>query len=172
MESSIKAGEVADQLKHLMLEIHLSVGGTPREYIRFLRLWVGLYNEKRHKIRGELRHLAAGLAKLISASDTVDELSKKANHQRKELKVAQIAADSAMEQITKALAEATDRRKETEALKSELAENEVETQKRKSKIEGELESIMPILESAQQAVGQIKSENLNEIRSLKVCLMS
>ena len=40
--------------------------------------------------------------------------------------------------------------------------------RRKQEIEQELGSITPILEQAKQAVGLIKSDNLNEIRSLKM----
>jgi hypothetical protein len=46
----------------------------------------------------------------------------------------------------------------------DLAKNEQATQDRKSAIQQELASITPILESAKQAVGQIRSDHLNEIR--------
>jgi dynein heavy chain 2 len=42
----------------------------------------------------------------------------------------------------------------------------VKTQERKAEIESELSDIQPILDSAKLAVGQIKNEHLNEIRSL------
>ena len=46
-----------------------------------------------------------------------------------------------------------------------MAEN---TKKRKDAIEEELSEITPVLEKAKEAVGSIKSDNLNEIRSLKM----
>ena len=51
-------------------------------------------------------------------------------------------------------------------MKRTVADNEAKTQARKAEIEAELSEIQPILDSAKQAVGQIKNEHLNEIRSL------
>ena len=45
---------------------------------------------------------------------------------------------------------------------------EENTKKRKDAIEEELSEITPVLEKAKEAVGSIKSDNLNEIRSLKM----
>ena len=39
---------------------------------------------------------------------------------------------------------------------------------RKAQVEAELKHIEPVLEAARQAVGGIKKDNLNEIRSLKL----
>lgn len=143
-----------------------AVTATPREYITFLHTWCRLHEEKRQGLGTELSHLKAGLSKLQTAAKMVDELSKNASVQQKELQVAQIAADRAMEQITRALSDASERRKEVEDLKVDLAHNEHATQDRKAQIEAELATITPILESAKQAVGQIRSDHLNEIRSL------
>ena len=49
--------------------------------------------------------------------------------------VYQVAADSAMDQITSALSEASARKNETERLKQDLAVNEKATQSRKGDIE-------------------------------------
>ncbi|CAN0303534.1 unnamed protein product, partial [Ectocarpus sp. 12 AP-2014] len=115
-------------------------------------------------LREELGHLTAGLSKLEEASSTVDDLSKNAEKKKKELETAQVAADSAMEQIAMALSEASLRKGETERLKEDLAVNEKATQGRKGDIEQELSHIQPVLDSAKQAVGQIKSDHINEIR--------
>jgi len=64
------------------------------------------------------------------------------------------------------LAGASDRRNEVAEVKRTVADNEAKTQARKAEIEAELSEIQPILDSAKQAVGQIKNEHLNEIRSL------
>jgi dynein heavy chain 2 len=71
-----------------------------------------------------------------------------------------------MEEISKALGSATERRVEVNEVKKTVAENEEKTHARKSEIENELAEIQPILDSAKLAVGQIKPDHLNEIRSL------
>ncbi|CAM9131219.1 unnamed protein product, partial [Ectocarpus sp. 4 AP-2014] len=139
---------------------------TPKEYVSFLRSWFDMHESKKGSLREELGHLTAGLSKLEEASSTVDDLSKNAEKKKKELQTAQVAADSAMEQIATALSEASLRKGETERLKEDLAVNEKATQGRKGDIEQELSHIQPVLDSAKQAVGQIKSDHINEIRRM------
>ena len=45
---------------------------------------------------------------------------------------------------------------------------EIELNQRKEHIDTELADIQPLIESAKKAVGQIKSDNINEIRALKM----
>ena len=71
-----------------------------------------------------------------------------------------------MEEISKAISSSTERRNEVGEVKRTVAENEEKTMQRKKEIENELAEIQPILDSAKHAVGSIKSEHLNEIRSL------
>jgi dynein heavy chain 2 len=159
----------AEKTLALILSIHEScknMGATPREFIVLLRAWRSLYEHKNEALRREVTFLEAGLSKLEYARKTVDELSDAAIRQEKELREAQIAADRAMDQITRALSDATDRRREVEEVKKEVTIAEAETQTRKTDIEAELAQITPILESAQQAVGSMRSEHLNEIRTL------
>jgi dynein heavy chain 2 len=141
---------------------------TPLEYVSFLRTWVRLHAEKERSLQASMGRLSAGLGKLEEASATVDELRSSAARKQKELQAAQVAADHAMDQITTALSEATVRRGEVEVLKKDLAENKKETQERKGAIEQELGEIQPVLDAAKEAVGGITSDNLNEIRSLKM----
>ncbi|CAM9184751.1 unnamed protein product, partial [Discosporangium mesarthrocarpum] len=174
-----------EQLVGKIVEIHESctsrssdVGGveglsivssaTPMDYISFLRSWFAMHEAKKSSLQEELGHLTAGLGKLEEASATVDNLSKNAATKQKELQAAQVAADNAMEQITNALSEASMRKGEVERLREDLAVNEKATKGRKEDIEQELSSIQPVLDSAKHAVGQIKSDHINEIRSLKM----
>ncbi|KAF1791084.1 P-loop containing nucleoside triphosphate hydrolase [Phytophthora cactorum] len=137
-------------------------GATPREFICFLGTWRTLFEAK------EIRHLKSGLSKLEEASVTVDELSRNAVLKKKDLSAAQVSADEAMKEITNALDRAATNRREVEDLKKQLAKAETATNARKREIEQELSEITPILQTAMEAVGNIKSDNLNEIRSLKM----
>lgn len=161
----------ASELVEHMVTIHdssVSSGATPRDFINFLQSYEHLYRSKVGGVEGDMNHLSAGLSKLQEAADMVDELTRNAVHQRAQLKEKQTAADDAMNHITEALQLASDRRKEVQELTQKLNEAEKQTLGRKDAIEEELSSITPILEQAKQAVGSIKSDNLNEIRSLKM----
>lgn len=50
-------------------------------------------------------------------------------------------------------------------MQTSLARAEKETLSRKADVEVELSSITPMVEAAKEAVGSIKRENLDEIRS-------
>ncbi|KAF0686502.1 Aste57867_21689 [Aphanomyces stellatus] len=156
------------QMVHLIYESVRTLGATPREYIGFLQTWQDLYAEKSKQLVTDVKHLKSGLSKLEEASATVDELSKSAGIKKKELSAAQVSADEAMDEIKRALDRASSNRREVEDLKKQLAKAEEATNGRKREIEDELSEITPVLESAKQAVGNIKSDNINEIRSLKM----
>ncbi|KAL8004079.1 putative AAA+ ATPase domain, dynein heavy chain region D6 P-loop domain-containing protein [Plasmopara halstedii] len=143
-------------------------GATPRELICFLGTWNTLFEVKCKQIVQEIRHLKSGLSKLEEASLTVDELSRNAESKKKNLGAAQVSADEAMKEITNALDRAATNRREVEDLTKQLATAETATNARKREIEQELSEITPILQTAMEAVGNIKSDNLNEIRSLKM----
>ncbi len=158
-----------DELAEMVLAIHGSCvqhGANPKDYIIFLRTWYSLYLIKKEELQTNLKNLVAGLYKLDTAAEVVNDLRTNAVQQQKDLATAQKAADHAMEEITKALANSSDRRNEVIDVKKTVAENETATLVRKKDIESELSEIQPVLEEARTAVGSIRSEHLNEIRSL------
>eukprot|EP00981_Chlorochromonas_danica_P004240 scaffold857_cov152-Ochromonas_danica.AAC.23 len=161
---------VDDHLIEMLVSIHEScctmLNATPRDYVTFLKTWHGLCMSKKMELSRELSHLEAGLSKLDAAAEVVHDLRTNAVQQEKDLRIAQAAADRAMEEISKAISSSTDRRNEVGEVKRVVAENEQKTQERKQEIENELAEIQPILDSAKTAVGSIRSEHLNEIRSL------
>ena len=163
------ASSIDEELLEALLTIHKSASAaTPRGFMLFLENWTMLYKQMRRGIETKLQHLNAGLKKLEEASTAVDSLSNNAEVEQANLMRAQRGADSAMEMITKTLSEATSHRAEVRELQSEIKEKEEHTLRRQGDIKQELSSIQPVLEAAKAAVGQIKAEHLNEIRSLKM----
>lgn len=165
--------KVNDESDGLLLEMIQSIhsscipyGGTPKDYLTFLQSWLLLFSEKKVEVTNELNHLQAGLSKLESAAAIVNDLRTNAKQQEIDLRNAQAAADRAMDEISKALTGATERRREVGDIKHTVSLNEIETQKRKEAIEEELADIQPILDRAKEAVGGITPTHLNEIRSL------
>jgi dynein heavy chain 2 len=162
-------GMNGEALIEMIIAIHSScttLKASPRDYISFLNMWHSLFNMKRLELVRDVGHLEAGLGKLESAAVIVNDLRTNAAQQERDLKTAQAAADRAMEEISKALTNSTERRNEVADVKRTVAENEQKTRERKREIESELAEIQPVLDSAKQAVGSIKPEHLNEIRSL------
>ncbi len=62
---------------------------------------------------------------------------------------------------------AATQREEMKQIQGKLGEEEKVSMSRKAEVEAKLSKIQPILDEAKTAVGQIRSENLYEIRSLK-----
>ena len=145
-----------------------ATGATPLMYHGFLKCWRGLFSSQRAKLSERVEHLNGGLSKLREATAEVDKLSKTANEQRAMLTVKQEEADRAMENIQKAMEAAVSNRSEVETLQKKLATEEVKMADRKKQVEKELAEVQPVLEAARAAVGGIKSDNLNEIKSLKM----
>ena len=164
-----EGGESGERLIQMILTIHKSCdfqGASPKDYMCFISTWHSLCTLKKYELQQELKHLEAGLGKLDSAAEIVHDLRTNATQQKKDLVIAQQAADKAMDDISKAFDSARERKTEVEEVKRTVAENEELTQARKTEIEEELSSIQPVLESAKQAVGGIRPEHLTEIKSL------
>ena len=164
-------GDGGDLLRTCANEIHKSTSdwkSTPYDFVVFLKTFEHLYGKKHDGLRTEINHLKSGLSKLVEAAETVDKLSDEAREQQKQLKHKQDTADKAMDKITETLESASDRRREVEVLRADMVVEQKNTESKKADIEVELSDVKPILEEAKAAVGEIRSDNLNEIRSLKM----
>eukprot|EP00327_Prymnesium_parvum_P015469 CAMPEP_0113281722 /NCGR_PEP_ID=MMETSP0008_2-20120614/28451_1 /TAXON_ID=97485 /ORGANISM="Prymnesium parvum" /LENGTH=3313 /DNA_ID=CAMNT_0000132155 /DNA_START=19 /DNA_END=9960 /DNA_ORIENTATION=- /assembly_acc=CAM_ASM_000153 len=155
-------------LLHQKIQARGSEDAAPRKYVSFVNMWQKVFVAARQKLSKRVEHLRGGLDKLVEAGAEVDKLSKKAVEQRALLTTKQQEADKAMEQIQKSMERAVERRTEVEVLQKKLGKEEIEMNERKAQVEEELSHIQPVLEAARQAVGSIKSDNLNEIRMLKM----
>jgi len=160
------ADVVLDQLVH----IHNSMGrkGSPLKYVALLDNYNKVYEHHFSQINGNKKKLELGLTKLGEAEHTVAVLSKEASEKKILVTNAQIEADKALETITERMAVAGERTIETNQLSEKLAVEEVELTKKSSEITQTLSGIQPILDAAKAAVGGIKKDNLNEIRSLRM----
>ncbi|KAA0149393.1 hypothetical protein FNF29_05946 [Cafeteria roenbergensis] len=169
------AGDAAS-LGALMADVHQwcaerpaaeGVVASPRDFSAMMKGFKAVLLTQRANVRSEAQRLESGLGKLHEAERTVAELQAEAASQKADLKVKQSAADSAMQQITEALAKASDRRREVEVLTKHAEEAGAATAERKAEVESELGGITPVLEAAREAVGGIDSRTLTYLRNLK-----
>ena len=127
-----------------------------------------LWRKRRKALTKERTRLGTGLSKLSEAEVLVDKLRNEAEIQRKQLKAKQSEADAALSQITISMTQANESRKEVDNLSLRLKEEEKDLANRKGAIEEELASVQPVVDAARKAIGQIRSDHLSEIKSLKV----
>ncbi len=109
-----------------------------------LKTRYALYGSKKDEVSFELGHLQAGSNKLESAAAIVNDLRTNAVQQKHDLKIAQTAVDRAMDDITKALGTANERKIEVAEVKKVVATNEEKTIIRKREIEDGLSEIQPV----------------------------
>jgi dynein heavy chain 2 len=140
---------------------------NPRHYVRYVETYATLYKDKLQMLHSKQKRLQSGLSKLTEASQFVDKLSVEANKQKALLAEKQEDADRALKQITDSMVKQSEQKNEMLTLTASLKQEEGSIINRKSVIEKELSEVEPLLRSAKEAVGEIKSEHLSEIRALR-----
>ncbi|KAJ3309792.1 Cytoplasmic dynein 2 heavy chain 1 [Boothiomyces sp. JEL0838] len=153
-----------------LLAIHQSCvenGATSKHFVEYLAMYDQVYKSKKDTMQKKQNYLHGGLKKLQEAAAFVDKLSKDAKQQQKELAIKQSEADQALKQITESMIEASEQKKEMESLSETLREEESKMLVRKQAVEKELSEVEPVIRAAKAAVGEIRSESLSEIRSLR-----
>ncbi|KAF0030538.1 hypothetical protein F2P81_017269 [Scophthalmus maximus] len=181
----LPAGSGQGDLCRLFLMVHESCrehGATPSQYMAFLHAYTALYSRKQSQLTTRQQHLQvkyqlyykvhihkeAGVSKLNEAKALVDELKRRAAEQSALLKTKQQEADSALQEITTSMQNASDQKTEMERIKGKMAQEVSKIEERKAKIDDELKEVQPLVDEAKRAVGNIKPEALSEIRSLRM----
>ncbi|XP_068082912.1 cytoplasmic dynein 2 heavy chain 1 [Anabrus simplex] len=152
------------------LNIHENVPrelATPRRYIAFIHLYQHIYISKQSGILERRGRLQAGVAKLTEAREIVAKLKCEAAQQEEQLAEKQGKANAALQMITETMRSANTHKVEMESLKEQTEKENIQLIKRKKEIDEELSEIEPLIQEASAAVGNIKSESLSEIRSLR-----
>jgi dynein heavy chain 2 len=145
----------------------LDIGATPKHFMEFIKIYENVYKAKKGEMKKKQNYLNGGLNKLKEATAYVDKLSADAATQQKELSIKQSEADSALKQITESMVQAAEQKKEMVVLTDQLNVEETQIIARKKAVEAELAEVEPIITAAKSAVGEIRSESLSEIRSLR-----
>ncbi|CAG9772440.1 unnamed protein product [Ceutorhynchus assimilis] len=140
---------------------------TPSRYISLIKLYWNIYKDKEMTINAKIEKLEGGVSKLTTAKDLVSELKQKAAEQQEKLAEKQEKANAALDMISNTIKGANAHKEEMEVLKQKTENENVQLVKRKAEIEEELSEVEPLIQEARSAVGNIKTESLSEIRSLR-----
>ncbi|TNJ29708.1 Dynein heavy chain [Giardia muris] len=109
--------------------------------------------------------LSKGLEQLQKAQKEVDGLSQQITQRSKQVEESQLAANQALEEITKKMSDASNRKLSATELQRELALREKEILKDKEQADQELSHVLPVLQEATKAVQSIPADALTEIKS-------
>ena len=141
---------------------------TPAKFVCFVNTYESVYQKEKGKITDRTEKLSTGVSKLKEAREIVAKLKKEAAVQEEVLAEKQGEANQALQMITDTMKNANTQKSEMQGLKANTLKEEKTISERKKLIDEELKEIEPLIAEAKKAVGNIKSETLTEIRSLRV----
>ncbi|XP_017471893.1 PREDICTED: cytoplasmic dynein 2 heavy chain 1-like [Rhagoletis zephyria] len=140
---------------------------APKRYYQLIRSYYYIYLNFAKDINKRLEKLQHGVDKLAAAHNVVDTLKSNASQQEEALADKRRLANDALEMISATMRSANDQKTNMLELKKKAQESSEQLKERQKEIQQELAEVEPILAEASTAVGQIKSEALSEIRSLR-----
>ncbi|XP_071452948.1 cytoplasmic dynein 2 heavy chain 1 [Hetaerina americana] len=140
---------------------------TPWRYLSLIKTFQHIFAFKKENISSRQERLKAGVAKLTEARAVVDGLKAKAAAQKTILSEKQEKASEALQAIAETMRGANVHKGEMEALQEKMIKENKVLVERKAAIDSELSEVEPLVREASKAVGEIKSEALSEIRSLR-----
>lgn len=149
--------------------IHEAMGeaSTPRDVQVLIATFQHIMGTKSNSSKEKIERLEAGLAKLKEAEESVEGVKKDVASKKKSVEKMQKEADKALNEIQKSMQDSQEQRDEAATLQTTLKEEHKQIVLSREQVEAELGSIKPMMEAARDAVSSIRSEQLNEIRSLK-----
>ncbi|XP_067623203.1 cytoplasmic dynein 2 heavy chain 1-like [Eurosta solidaginis] len=145
----------------------LIIQQAPQRYYQLIRSYYYIYTNFAKDITKRLEKLQHGVDKLADAHNVVDTLKSNASQQEEALAEKRKLANDALEMISTTMRSANDQKTDMLELKKKAQESSEQLKERQKEIQQELAEVEPILAEASTAVGQIKSEALSEIRSLR-----
>ena len=143
----------------------VKIGATPLKYFHLLANYRKIYGLKINSQGDQSKRLESGLSKLSEAENLVEKLLNEVSKNKAELSQKQVEANNAMQDITSAMGTASERKIEVEELQKVLKVEEERIIRKKRDIDERLSDIMPEVEKAQKDVGELREDNLREIKS-------
>jgi dynein heavy chain 2, cytosolic len=141
--------------------------GSPKRNIQLIYAFNHIHKTLYAKHSQHFNKLKIGVDRLAATHSTVASLRKEAGTKELELGEKRQLADQALQMISVTMKNANNQKTDLLSLKAQTEESSQKLVVRKKAIEAELALVEPLLKEASAAVGQIKTEALSEIRSLR-----
>jgi len=139
---------------------------TPRHFLDFVAQYVNLYNEKREDLEEQQRHLNAGLEKLQTTFEQVQQLRSSLAQKTQELHEKGKEAEEKLQKMLAGQQEAEKRQAASLELQAVLEKQQKEVEVRRQVVLGDLAKAEPAVEEAKNSVSSIKRQHLTEIRAM------
>jgi dynein heavy chain len=138
---------------------------SPKHFLDFIGNYKAQIRSKRKDNEEMTHHLNGGLSKLIQAADEVSKLQQELAERTVQVEVKSRECELVLEQIAANTEDAVVKQEIAQAKEEELAEMTKKITIQKGEAEAGLASALPALESAAEALNNIKKDDITEIRS-------
>ncbi|XP_071957073.1 dynein axonemal heavy chain 5-like [Antedon mediterranea] len=139
---------------------------TPKSYLSFIDSFTQVYAEKLKAIGILANRMQTGLAKLVEATSSVNELSKELAVKEKELAVASKKADAVLAEVTVSAQAAEKVKAQVQKVKDKAQAIVDEIEADKAIATEKLEAAKPALKEADAALNTIKPTHISTVRKL------
>ncbi|KAI1853296.1 hypothetical protein JX266_002002 [Neoarthrinium moseri] len=139
---------------------------TPRHFLDFVAQFTKLYGQKREDLEEQQRHLNVGLEKIRDTAQEVDRMQHSLEKTRQELQAKEKLGREKMDQIISKSRQNEDDTRISEELKVKLAQQTKAIEERQRAVQEEIETALPAVASAREAVDNIKKQQLSEVRAM------
>jgi dynein heavy chain, axonemal len=174
--------EIKKELINHMSTVHLSMNKiseqyferfrrhvytTPKSYLSFINQYKQVYETRFKEINSRAVKIVGGLEKIEKASLGVEKLKIELKEKELKLSISQKETDELLKEISVKTASSEKKKNEVEKEKNKIGDDFEIVNKNKIKAEKELESAKPALIEADNALKNIKPNDINELRSMK-----
>uniref|UniRef100_A0A182NV76 Cytoplasmic dynein 2 heavy chain 1 n=1 Tax=Anopheles dirus TaxID=7168 RepID=A0A182NV76_9DIPT len=151
-----------------LIDVRLSEWSVcPLRRVHLIRAYFHLYGQEKTQKEQYKAKIQIGVDKLSETHRVVEQLKLVAQEKQQALAEKRKLANQSLEMISNTMSSANDKKTELLELQRQAQESSEKLIVRKQAIEEELSLVEPTLREASAAVGQIKTEALSEIRSLR-----
>lgn len=137
---------------------------TPKNYLDFANRYITLLEEKDHDILKLCQRLESGLKKIDEARASLSVLNSQLEVQKVAVAEKTIACESMLENIAQRKEEANKKQEAATKKSKEIAEASKVIKVEKAEAEQALEEAIPALEEAKDALGNLRKEDVTEIK--------
>ena len=141
---------------------------TPRDFLDFIKHFINLQKEKNDELNEQKSHIDKGLQKIIQTEKTVNELKQSLAIKGKELDKKQEEMKIKFDKIRADTEKSNKSKEKAEIKKKQIEETKKEIDERTNKVNEELSTVVPKMEAAKQAIGNMSKKNIATLKSLKV----